>query len=70
MPKPSEPTSETTRKAPLKGIGQSGKAPTAKSPPGSASELSSDELDNVTGGRDPQSGLPTGQRMHKPFTLK
>jgi hypothetical protein len=24
---------------------------------------------NVRGGRDPQSGLPTGQRMHKPFVV-
>jgi hypothetical protein len=73
MPKPPEHTDETTPKAPLKGIGQDRKAsamPLAKSPPGSASELSSDELDKVTGGRDPASGLPTGKRMHKPFTLK
>ena len=24
---------------------------------------------SVVGPRDPQSGLPTGQRMHKPFTI-
>jgi len=25
---------------------------------------------NPKAGRDPASGLPTGQRIHKPFTLK
>jgi hypothetical protein len=29
--------------------------------------LSTDDLRNVTGG-DPASGLPTGKRMHKPYT--
>ena len=32
-------------------------------------ELSENELGVVAGGRDPASGLPTGQRMHKPLTI-
>ncbi len=31
--------------------------------------LSDDELSSVAGGRDVATGLPTGQRMHKPYTL-
>ena len=35
------------------------------------SELTEAQLDTVSGGvRDAASGLPTGQRMHKPFSLK
>lgn len=46
-------------------------------PIGSLSPLSAEQLRHITGGsdpktpppppRDPQSGLPTGRRMHKPF---
>jgi len=56
------------------GVGAISKAPAAKRPKGSAHELSEDELNMATGGtatitpRDPASGLPTGKRMHKPFT--
>lgn len=32
-------------------------------------ELSEKELGAVAGGRDAASGLPTGQRMHKPPTI-
>jgi bacteriocin-like protein len=39
-------------------------------------ELDDEELSAISGGvtdivspRDPASGLPTGKRMHKPFTL-
>lgn len=33
--------------------------------------LTDNELDDVVGGvRDAASGLPTGQRMHKPFNVK
>jgi len=36
-------------------------------------ELTDEQLDIVSGGvmspRDPASGLPTGKRMHKPFTI-
>ena len=32
-------------------------------------ELSEKELGAVAGGRDPASGLPTGQRMHQPLTI-
>jgi hypothetical protein len=38
-------------------------------------EVEQDDAENVTGGteivspRDPASGLPTGKRMHKPFTV-
>ena len=36
-------------------------------------ELTEEQLDIVSGGvvspRDPASGLPTGKRMHKPFSL-
>jgi hypothetical protein len=31
--------------------------------------LTKEETDNVAGGRDPGTGLPTGQRMHKPASL-
>jgi bacteriocin-like protein len=42
----------------------------------SEQELDDEELSAISGGatdivspRDPASGLPTGKRMHKPFTL-
>jgi hypothetical protein len=56
------------------GSGALSKAPAPKQPKGSAHKLSDDELNMVTGGtstlapRDLASGLPTGKRMHKPFT--
>jgi hypothetical protein len=36
-------------------------------PPACAKDLTDQELEKVQGGRDPQNGLPTGQRMHKPL---
>lgn len=57
------------------GVGPISKAPAAKRPKASAHELTEDELNMATGGtatitpRDPASGLPTGKRMHKPFTV-
>ena len=71
MSKPPEHANETASEALLKGVDKN----KAKSPLESAGELSSDELDKVTGGttqgapRDIASGLPAGKRMHKPFTL-
>jgi hypothetical protein len=40
----------------------------------SASELPESEMDEIVGGatispRDAASGLPTGKRMHKPYTV-
>lgn len=32
-------------------------------------DLSEKELRAVAGGRDPASGLPTGQRIHTPLTI-
>jgi hypothetical protein len=56
------------------GVAAISKAPAPKEPRGSAGELSEEQLNMATGGatspRDPASGLPTGKRMHKPFTLK
>jgi hypothetical protein len=41
----------------------------ATQPESQAPELSQSELDKVAGGRDAASGLATGQRSQKPFTV-
>jgi hypothetical protein len=41
----------------------------ATQPESPAPELSESELDQVAGGRDAASGLATGKRSHKPYTI-
>jgi hypothetical protein len=52
---------------PKKNVRKSGASKSVKSLP--AKPVGKDESKAVRGGRDASTGLPTGKRLHKPYTV-
>jgi hypothetical protein len=50
-----------------KKVDKSRKVPKTPKAPAKGRPLTDEELASTAGGRDAASGLPTGQRMHKPY---